>query len=140
MRNAYEDRGVAAGPRVPATRRRLGRFGVLAVLAIVFAGAASVFGPFASRAGPGDGSAMPQMLGKDGRILIGRTLGREHRLTVYATRDGTLYTVTASDGRILARDLAADDVYRMFPDLDPGSLHASPGEVSGRLMMVDPDR
>jgi len=113
-----------------SSKPRFGRFGALALLTVVFAIAAGVFGPFASSA----------RTAGDGRILLGRTLGRSHQLVIYSTADGARYTVTDTNGRILAEDLQEDDLYRAFPDLDPGSLHADTPERGQRLMLVDPDR
>jgi hypothetical protein len=104
----------------------------------VFAGAAHVFEPFSSRAQQGPDGPLPALVRKDGSLLIGRALGRDHRLVVYASADGVRYTVMDARGRILGSDLTGEDLYRTFPDLDPSALHA---ERAGKaLMMVDPDR
>lgn len=139
---SWADRPFMDAPRHPAPpnlKPRFGRFGALILLTVIFTIAAGVFGPFMSSARTSPDTRAPGLTGSDGRVLIGRTLGRSHRLVIYMTTDGARYTITDNSGRILAEDLPEDDVYRAFPDLDPGSLHAG---TSGdhRLMLVDPDQ
>jgi hypothetical protein len=70
-----------------------------------------------------------------GPAYLGQLEGRDHIVKVYSTADGPRYTVCDHAGRVLARGLAADGVYRDFPGLDIGSLHAGPG---GALMLAEP--
>jgi hypothetical protein len=135
------DTGGVSGSSQPASAangRRAGRFGVLVVLLFAFAGASSLFSPFSSNARPGrDGE---DVVGKDGRVSVGRAIGRDYRLLAEVVDGQVRYTVTSAEGRVLARDMTAEDVYRMFPDLAPGGLHAGPDAVEGPLMMVEPEQ
>lgn len=142
------DRTGMPAPHTPHSgpaRTRLGRFGALALLVILFAGAASILGPFASSAGLNPEARHPVLLRPDGSVLIGRIVGRDRQLVIYTSPSGATYTVTDSRGRILAQGLPAADLYRDFPDLDPSTLRSGPDqprsdEAGGSLMMVDPDR
>lgn len=79
----------------------------------------------------------------DSRRALGELFCNDYRVLIHASEDGPLYTVYSADGHLMAEDLHADEVYRMFPDLpihemflDPdGDGRASPGPI----MMVNPD-
>ena len=51
--------------------------------------------------------------------VIGHLETKDKLITIRESPDGPLYTVKSEDGKILARDLAADDVGARFPELKP---------------------
>lgn len=76
---------------------------------------------------------------------MGELIGRDYLVRIIATDDGPRYTVCTLQGDVLETDLAAADVYRLFPGLDLESLQfGSNGPtdgheaLSGPLMLVDP--
>ena len=70
--------------------------------------------------------------------LVGQLEGRENRLLMFASPEGPRYTVYSLAGDLLAPDLAADDVYRAFPDLDLSTLHDLPASDGKAIMLVTP--
>jgi hypothetical protein len=79
-----------------------------------------------------------------GERLLGQLIGGERLVWIYAGPQGPRYTVATPDGRILQEDLAADDVYRSFPELDIPNMRLEPrpdsGEpTSGPLMSAGQD-
>jgi hypothetical protein len=91
--------------------------------------------------GPQKSSAQPVGAGERPRLL-GTIAGVRYLVEVRASDRGPLYTVRLRQGgRVLARDLAADEVYRAVPDLDVSTLHVGPdggGDLGRPLMMVHP--
>lgn len=71
--------------------------------------------------------------------LIGTLEGREHRVGCYASPDGPRYSVYTLDGALLSADLPADEVYRLFPEIDLENMTLEPGEGGGALMLMDRD-
>ena len=70
--------------------------------------------------------------------LIGTLEGREHRVNCYASPEGPRYSVHTLDGALLQADLPADEVYRLFPEIDLQNMTLEPGE-GGALMLMDRD-
>jgi hypothetical protein len=73
----------------------------------------------------------------DGWRLLGQLEGREHRVLIFASPEGPRYSVYSLSGELLQADLAADDVYRAFPDLELGSLRDVPAS-DGKTIMLAP--
>lgn len=64
--------------------------------------------------------------------------GAERTVLCFATPDGPRYSVFTREGVLLQADMYADDVYRVFPDLDIENMHLEPGP-DGPLMLMDQD-
>ncbi|MCC6322788.1 MAG: hypothetical protein IT438_15295 [Phycisphaerales bacterium] len=71
---------------------------------------------------------------------LGMLEGAEYLVIVHASPSGPRYTVCNTIGEVLATDLAADDVYRSFPELDiPGMLlDPEANDGSPPMMLADP--
>lgn len=119
-------------PTMPRPRSPRRAYILMAGLAILFVGASTVFKPFQSSASD------PAQGPEHDRDSLGRVLARELELQVFSTGRGVRYRVTDPEGRILADDLEAGDVYRQFPDLAPADLHAGPDDHD--MMLIEPDR
>jgi hypothetical protein len=88
------------------------------------------------------GAAQAPATNSRGERLLGQLIGGERLVWIYAGHDGARYTVATRDGRILQEDLAADDVYRSFPELDIPNMRLEPrpdpaAPFSGPLMSAD---
>lgn len=113
--------------------------------ALAFLGIASVVNPngprSASAGSAGGGFAATQVLADThptrGWKLIGSLISNEHEARMWATPDGPRYSIHTLDGRLLQDNLAADDVYRAFPDMDIERLRADPPNQR-TLMLADP--
>lgn len=113
--------------------------------AAVFFGVASVVKPPPRSASAGNtprrtlapaplaNTAHPQ-----GWKLLGMLDGAERTVLCFATPDGPRYSVFTREGVLLQADMYADDVYRVFPDLDIENMHLEPGP-DGPLMLMDQD-
>ncbi len=76
------------------------------------------------------------------RQLVVELVGAEHHLRAFATPDGPRYDVlSAKTGEVIARNLHADDVYRVAPGLDLEQLGLPTEDPDGpeQLMLVLPD-
>lgn len=118
-------------PQEPAKAREIAFKAAAVVLAVVFfVGVASMFRP--SRSGANQAASIePVAVDVEPDRLVGEFVGRNYILRVYAGAEGPLYTVCDLRGKVLKDRLAADDVYRAFPDLDVRSLHAADGTSMG---------
>ncbi len=104
----------------------------------IFASAASLVGPDASRAttvgaiagagSTGDAAAhlAAARLAKLPAFL-GSLTSASYRIDVYVGRDGPLYSVSDHEGRILADRVRSDEVYARFPELNLPAMHAEAG-------------
>ena len=72
----------------------------------------------------------------DGWRLLGQLEGREYRVLIFASPVGPRYSVYSLAGELLQADLAADDVYRAFPDLDLGALRDVPASAGKAIMLA----
>jgi hypothetical protein len=106
----------------------------------LFVGAATLLGgPQASSAGPVAHGPLPRGAAKGAAssARLGELVGRKYRVLVLASPMGPLYTVCTLDGHLLHANLAADEVYKVVPDLDVQGLDAGDGAGGrGSLMMV----
>jgi len=66
--------------------------------------------------------------------LLGILESRQHTVHCFQTSEGVRYTVYTRDGRLLQKDLPADEVYRAFPDVDLQTLHADPPDHDGAML------
>jgi hypothetical protein len=73
------------------------------------------------------------------RPLIGTLTGSPYYIWVYAGRTGPVYTVANKQGRILAQELTADELYAQLPEVAVDQLHLQPGDGKA-VMMVDPGK
>lgn len=73
----------------------------------------------------------PRAETKRGPVSLGTLQGRALSVRIAATADGPRYTVIDSAGAVLATDLAAEDVYRDFPDLSVDTMLCSPLMMAG---------
>ena len=70
---------------------------------------------------------------------LGAMEGAEYVVLVYGSPQGPRYTVCNRLGEVLERDLAADDVYRSFPDLNiPGMRLEPASDGAVPMMLADP--
>ena len=127
------------------------RIAVLAFGAAVFFGVASVVKPPPQSAEAGFDSMRrtpeTSRLAADaprasahakGWRLLGTLEGREQRVLCFASPDGPRYSVHTLDGALLVADLPADEVYRLFPEIDLENMRLEPG-ADGPLMLMDRD-
>lgn len=77
--------------------------------------------------GLGHAAAAPAAEG----TLVTTLVGRDARIGVHATSQGTRYSIVAADGRTIAANLTADEVAQRFPGQDPRNVTT--------LMLADPD-
>lgn len=71
---------------------------------------------------------------------LGMMEGAEYLVLVYGAPEGARYTVCSLQGEVLAPDLAAEEVYRAFPDINIPGMRldpASDGAPSAPLMLAD---
>lgn len=87
---------------------------------------------------PAGAAVNPPATDKFGRKLLGSLVGSTWNVWIYSDASGPLYTVADSAGRVLAEGLAADDVYRQFPDLPVDRMRLAPAD--GALMLAEPHR
>lgn len=66
---------------------------------------------------------------------LGTLKGREHQVEIKALGHEVLYTVRDANGRVLANDIDASTLSRLFPTITLDKAHAHQP-----LMMADPDR
>lgn len=148
--------------------RPLARGLAVVVALVVYLTVASVVKPGRSSAEPGvqritPSKSLPQLRdGKDadqwvrsivpaapernahGWRLLGQMVGGERLVWIYSSPDGPRYTICTKTGEILREDLEADDVYRVFPDLDISGMRLEPRPEGGQkpesLMTADNER
>lgn len=70
-----------------------------------------------------------------GASPLGVLKGRDHQVEIKSFGKDILYTVRDSNGRILATDIDAPTLSRLFPTITLDKAQARPA-----LMVVDPDR
>lgn len=117
--------------------------------AFTFAVIASVIQPGASTATPanlahGDGhladvsKKLAQLPHPEGWPCLGLLRGTNQLVVIHGSPEGPRYSVYTLSGRMISADLAADEIYREFPDLDIEGLRLEPGEDHGPLMLYMP--
>src|SRR5678816_3150594 len=109
-----------------AKANRVGTFGVAAGL-IAAAAVMAQLGGLAPRG----------VRAQDG-LLVGTLEGREARVAVYATADGTRYEIRGLDGTLVAANLTAADVGQLLPGQDPRGVFAEETAKTGPLMLAEP--
>lgn len=144
--------------------------GMVLALGLVFLGVASLIkpDPRSATANPGGGTGAMPVAGADGLEhirtvkperaaevaaelartphpkgwkLLGLLQDQRYHVLVYTSPDGPRYSVFALTGALLEADLPADQIYRVFPDLDVTKLRADPPNgvtPTGPLMLADP--
>lgn len=68
--------------------------------------------------------------------LLGMLESNRHIVLCYGTPDGPRYSVYSIHGDLQQRGMAADEVYRSFPDVDIENMHLEPG-TDGPVMLMD---
>jgi hypothetical protein len=96
----------------------------------LFIGIATFLGPQASEAGQ-SAAAHPSA-----HRHLGELRGLKYRVLIEPSSHGPLYTVCTRSGQVLHPPIPAEDVYKLFPDLDIQTMSAGPDEGTP-LMMVD---
>ncbi|MFN7021087.1 MAG: hypothetical protein ACK4WH_07135 [Phycisphaerales bacterium] len=73
---------------------------------------------------------------------LGMLQGMDYFVLVHGSPNGPRYTVCSRLGEVLEPDLAADEVYRAFPDLDIPGMRLDPdaGAASPPMMLAEPVR
>lgn len=77
-----------------------------------------------------------------GNVLLGALRGsKTHAIWIYSGAVGPLYTIIdRTSNRVIARSIEADELYRLFPELQAEHLQLVPFNIkSGQLMLADPD-
>lgn len=76
-----------------------------------------------------------------GWALLGVLAGREYYVLVHSSPEGPRYSVFGLNGRLMEADLAGDDVYRSFPNLDVPGMRFGPEmgkSMDQPLMLAEP--
>ena len=108
-------------------------FMVAAVAIVSLAGMVRIAG-----SGPSRASAATAQPAATPGLRMGELVGRDARVTIIATGDGTRFDVRNLDGGIVAAGLTAEEVAALLPGQDPRNATA---QESGRaLMLAEPDR
>lgn len=86
------------------------------------------------------GAAKPPARDSYGRMLLGEMVGRDYRVWVYGRGAEVRYTVCTPEGVVVTSDMTADDVYRLYPDLNLRAMRLDtlPDSDTGAVMMVEP--
>lgn len=73
---------------------------------------------------------------------LGILQGMDYFVLVHGSPNGPRYTVCSRLGEVLESDLAADEVYRSFPELDIPGMRLDPdaGAASSPMMLAEPAR
>lgn len=111
---------------------------VIVLVGGIFASAASLVGPEASRATTGasnpgvgaDSFAADQLASARLAKLpafLGSLTSASYQIDVYVGRDGPLYSIADHRGTVLADRIRSDEMYARFPELDLPALHAEAG-------------
>ncbi len=77
-----------------------------------------------------------------GNVLLGALRGsKTHAIWIYSGAVGPLYTIIdRTSNRVISRSIEADELYRLFPELQAEHLQLVPFNIkSGQLMLADPD-
>lgn len=73
---------------------------------------------------------------------LGMMEGADYLVLVYGSPLGPRYTVCSLNGEVLEQDLASDEVYRSFPDLNIPGMRLEPGDNSDNqpvpMMLAEP--
>ena len=72
-------------------------------------------------------------------LRMGELVGRDARVVIVGTADGTRFDIHGLDGGIVAAGLTADEVAALLPGQDPRNATAQEPMASGPLMLADPD-
>lgn len=135
---------------LPGNRRVvLRRLLMLVGAAFTFAVISSVIQPGASQAEPlavdpnderitAVGTQLARLPHPAGWPCLGLLRGTNQLVVIHAGPEGPRYSVYSLRGRLISADLAPDEVYREFPDLDVEGLRLEPSTQDGPLMLYLP--
>ncbi len=73
-------------------------------------------------------------------LPMGDLVGRDARVQIIGTVDGTRFDVHSLGGGIVAAGLTADEVAALLPGQDPRNATAQEPTACGPLMLAEPDR
>ena len=72
-------------------------------------------------------------------LLMGELVGRDARVVIYGTEQGSRFDIHSLGGGIVAAGLTAEQVAGLLPGQDPRGAMAQEPMQCGPLMMVEPD-